>query len=64
MAITKAHAATTTRGIVIPMSLKKETKGTFVYAAESDTVAIKSVYVNKSAFPKGAPDSITIVLAK
>lgn len=48
----------------ISMNLHKETKGTFVYSADDEEAPVKTVYVAKSAFSNGAPDSITLTLTE
>lgn len=55
----------TTAAVVarIPMALKKETKGTYVFATDADDAAITQVYVRKSAFPAGAPNLINLTLS-
>jgi hypothetical protein len=49
--------------VSIPMSLTKETKGTFVFAADRDDAVVTTVYVRKAAFPDGAPAAITLTVA-
>ena len=49
--------------IQVKMKLAKETKGTFVFHAESEQAAIPTLYIKKSAFPKQeAPSNVTITL--
>ena len=49
--------------IDVPMTLTKETKGTYVFGADEDDAAVTTVYVRKSGFPDGPPTNITLVIA-
>jgi hypothetical protein len=49
--------------IVTEMTLAKETKGTYVYAAVADNSAVPTLYVRKMWFPNGtAPESIRLTI--
>ena len=47
----------------VEMELSKETKGTFVYASSEEDSAIPTLYIRKSAYPDGAPDSINVTVS-
>jgi hypothetical protein len=48
--------------IVTEMTLAKETKGTYVYAAVADNSAVPTLYVRKTWFDDGAPESIRLTI--
>lgn len=46
--------------IAVKMHLAKETKGTYVYADSADDTNVPSIYIRKTAFPDGPPETITL----
>lgn len=48
--------------IIVHMRRTKDTKGTYVFTNDEEGVAIPALYVKKSAFPDGAPESIKVVI--
>ena len=47
----------------IELTLSKETKGTFVYAAIEESSLITNLYLKKSQMPAEAPTNITVTVA-
>lgn len=45
---------------VVEMQYMKTTMRTHVYKNEDDNAAISTLYVNKTALPRVAPESITV----
>lgn len=48
----------------VPMSLAKETKGTFVFHADDESAPVTQVYVRKEGFPNGAPATIVLTVTE
>jgi len=48
----------------IQLTLKKvkDTKGTFVFGDDNPDAPIPSVYIKKSAFPEGCPQTLKVTL--
>lgn len=44
------------------LTLSKETKGTFVYAANEENALITNLYLMKSQMPAKAPKKITVTV--
>ncbi|MFT5484487.1 MAG: hypothetical protein ACI9GW_003152 [Halieaceae bacterium] len=47
----------------VDLTLSKETKGTFVYAAIEENSLISNLYLKKSQMPAEAPKRITVTVA-
>lgn len=59
----KAASKSKSNGISVPLDLTRETKNTFRFDSDDEDAVITSLYVKKSAFPKGAPESITVTVS-
>ena len=46
----------------ITFKLEKETKGTYRFKEEGATPKVGTLYVKKTAFPKGAPETLTVTI--
>ena len=46
----------------VVLSLRKETKHTFVYGTDEDDAFASSVYIAKSALPKPAPRQVRLTM--
>lgn len=46
--------------VEVKMELARETKNTYRFECKEDGAAVDTLYVQKSAFPSGAPMNVTI----
>lgn len=61
-----ASAKKSTTGVTVEFAYEKDTKNKFRFQEQHDDgveAVIGTLYVSKSAFPKGAPKSLTITLS-
>ena len=55
--------ATTKKSVAIPMHKAKETKGTWMYVADDDTMPVTNVYVQKAGLDKiNSPENIKVTV--
>lgn len=49
--------------VTVTLALNRETKNTYRFDDPAEDSVLPSLYVKKSAFPKGAPESVTVTVA-
>ena len=59
MAKSAAVKAVKSASIVLSFTFERETKNTYRFAEDGDDAMVGTLYVKKSAFSKGAPESLT-----
>ena len=53
------------KSVTIPMHKAKETKGTWMYVADDDTLPVTNLYVQKAGLDKiGSAENITLVVTE
>lgn len=51
-----------TQDVTVTLTKNRETKNTFRFDDPNEDSLIPSLYVKKSAFPNGAPESVTVTV--